>query len=603
MSDIKNVLSSLIESVRVIITNCTNAEDLLLSTKASSTLLTSANQSLDSINQRVDKINEKIITNEAIGDCIESLFSLYEKIVNESTAIIDIYMIAKSLKGLMDSVFDSIILIDSTESNNQINALIEKTNKIIDLMLSKINTLSDKIEDSQSGYFASKLISDVKAVQNKATDTQLHFQSIEQLNIKLDSSISQTNNAISTLSSTINSISTRLTDTHTLLNSLINNKANPHEVTKAQVGLEHALNAYKSDDVETNDANSVHSAKATNQIWEKAKSDIGDCPNDGKYYVRQNGQWVEGIVTDSVPVGTVVGYTGLSAPKGYLVLECNTIHSRSLYPALYDHLKFHCPELIIDSLSFRLCSGEEMFLRGVVSTVAENLPKNLNVLWIIKAFDRVNKPAIIEAESVVQQVSNNTVEIQRLEPIVSSNTENIKTIKNPDMGDRIVTCSIKYKYEHSFIVEGDLNTYYPVYLMGSTNYQLTKIEIYRYYDETGPEEFGTHKATLSAVLYAVYGGWGGNECLLKLFSYSSLYNTTFANAAVNRAHGIGLCVWLRGGGMLYHIESDQYFHNLIIGYTTDTAVYVPAEPQYATVYADPSLTAVNQSFLDTAFIT
>ncbi len=507
MSDIKNTLSSLIDASAQIIVNCNNAESLLLATKASSTLLNTSNQSFESINQYIDTINTRIFTNESIIDCIESLFSLYEKIINESIAIIDIYMIVKSLKGLMENIFDSIILLDSDQSMDQIAILIEKSNKIIDSMLTKINALSDKIIDSQNGYFASKLVSDVKEIQNKAADTQLHFQSIEQLNSKLDSSISDTNNAISTLSSTINSISTRLTDTHTLLNALINNKANPHEVTKEQVGLEHALNAYKSDDVETNDTNSVHSAKATHQIWEKAKSDIGDCPNDGKYYVRQNGKWVEGVVTDSVPVGTVMGYSGVSAPKGYLVLESNTIHSRSLYPALYDHLKFHCPDLIIDSLSFRLCSGEGMFLRGldleggvdpdggereilstqgdairnitgeisiraadnasmstkfssgalysngdtkgvipsdtkfpssdsgwgvgfdasrVVPTSTENRPKNLNVLWIIKAFDCVNEPSVIEATDVVKQVSDNTVEIQKLEPM-------IKEISNPNL--------------------------------------------------------------------------------------------------------------------------------------------------------------------------
>lgn len=300
MSNIKNALSTLIETTSVIITNCTNAEELLLATKASSTLLTTDYDSIDSVNRLIEQINTAITVDGVIGESIEALFLLYDKLVSDAHAIIDIYMIAKSLKGLMESVFDSIILIDSIKSMDQINYLIDKSKALMGGMISKVIELSAALDNSESGFFASKLMADIQAISDNASDTQLHFQSIEQINAKLDASINETKNEIGVLSGTINSISTRLTDTANLLHQLIDNKTNPHEVTKAQIGLEHALVAHKTDDLTTNDTNSVHSAKATNEIWKTTNKHIEDCPNDGKYYVRQHGVWVEGVVVEKV---------------------------------------------------------------------------------------------------------------------------------------------------------------------------------------------------------------------------------------------------------------------------------------------------------------
>ena len=229
MSDINQTLSTLIGTVNTIVTNCTDAEKLLLATKASSTLLntTSDNTTYDAIKASIDEINQSILTHGIISDCIDSLFSLYDTLINDSDAIIDIYMIAKSLKGLLENILDSIILIDSVQSMDQINALIKLSESLIESMIAKITSLSAKVDNPQSGFFASKLASDIHSIRSKITDTQTHFQSIEQLNVKLDASINETKNSISSLSSVIDSVSTRLTDTANRLNQLIENKHNP----------------------------------------------------------------------------------------------------------------------------------------------------------------------------------------------------------------------------------------------------------------------------------------------------------------------------------------------------------------------------------------
>ena len=51
----------------------------------------------------------------------------------------------------------------------------------------------------------------------------------------------------------------------------------------------------------------------------------------------------------------------------------------------------------------------------VVPTAAENRPKNLNALWIIKAFDTIADPELLQAKAVIDQVNSNSSRISVLE--------------------------------------------------------------------------------------------------------------------------------------------------------------------------------------------
>ena len=50
----------------------------------------------------------------------------------------------------------------------------------------------------------------------------------------------------------------------------------------------------------------------------------------------------------------------------------------------------------------------------VVRTAAENRPKNLNALWIIKAYDTIADPELLQAKAVIDQVNSNKSEIDIL---------------------------------------------------------------------------------------------------------------------------------------------------------------------------------------------
>ena len=51
----------------------------------------------------------------------------------------------------------------------------------------------------------------------------------------------------------------------------------------------------------------------------------------------------------------------------------------------------------------------------VVPTAAENRPKNLNALWIIKAYDTIADPELLQAKAVIDQVNANSSRIGVLE--------------------------------------------------------------------------------------------------------------------------------------------------------------------------------------------
>ena len=53
----------------------------------------------------------------------------------------------------------------------------------------------------------------------------------------------------------------------------------------------------------------------------------------------------------------------------------------------------------------------------VVPTAAENRPKNLNALWIIKAYDTIADPELLQAKAVIDQVNSNSGRIQVLEDL------------------------------------------------------------------------------------------------------------------------------------------------------------------------------------------
>lgn len=147
-------------------------------------------------------------------------------------------------------------------------------------------------------------------------------------------------------------------------------------------------------------------------------------------------------------------------------------------------------------------------------------------------------------------------------------------------------------YKGDFKVEGDKDTYYPVIFKYGNQNLVNHLKIYRSYHEAGPVELhATHKGALLLEIDVNYGGWGGQTYNWKIAAHQEEYHPTFADADY-AMHYMGFVVWLRGGGFLYHYESEKPA-TLQIAYSTSEIIYQhPNTPSFDR-YAPASLTAVN----------
>ena len=115
----------------------------------------------------------------------------------------------------------------------------------------------------------------------------------------------------------------------------------------------------------------------------------------------------------------------------------------------------------------------------------------------------------------------------------------------------------KQIFKGTFIVQGDMNTYYPVLFQYGNQDVINHIRIYRSYGEAGPNALSpTHKGGLALEIDVNYGGWGGQTYNWRISDLRQMYHETFANAS-HAMFFMGFVVWLRGGGFQYHYESDR----------------------------------------------
>jgi len=127
-------------------------------------------------------------------------------------------------------------------------------------------------------------------------------------------------------------------------------------------------------------------------------------------------------------------------------------------------------------------------------------------------------------------------------------------------------------YKGTFQVNGDKDTYYPVVFKYGNQNIINHIRIYRSYNEGGPVELSpTHKGGLTLEIDVNYGGWGGAVYDWRIMDLRQKYHNTFAYAAIGM-HSYGFIVWLRGGGFIYHYESDKPAH-LQVAYSSSELIY------------------------------
>jgi hypothetical protein len=146
-------------------------------------------------------------------------------------------------------------------------------------------------------------------------------------------------------------------------------------------------------------------------------------------------------------------------------------------------------------------------------------------------------------------------------------------------------------YSCDIFVEGDPNLYYPVHFIWGDQDVWRRIIIKRGYSETAPPDWytATHKGGLLLDWEGNFGGWGGATYSDRLRTFNESYSTICASM-YRTTHSMGYTFFLRGGGAVYHIFSDQEirgFHQVgtpDIAYDTSFKFYDNANASYI-VYA------------------
>lgn len=112
-----------------------------------------------------------------------------------------------------------------------------------------------------------------------------------------------------------------------------------------------------------------------------------------------------------------------------------------------------------------------------------------------------------------------------------------------------------------FIIGGDANTYYPVRIKVNSNlsFAFWNISVSRHYGATAPgniwnPQLPTHPGGLTlSMRWTGGGGWAGMDTSLRIIQFFETYSTMVARVEVLMD---SMCVWLRGGGASYKINSD-----------------------------------------------
>lgn len=154
-------------------------------------------------------------------------------------------------------------------------------------------------------------------------------------------------------------------------------------------------------------------------------------------------------------------------------------------------------------------------------------------------------------------------------------------------------------FKEDILVNGNPNKYYQVAIRSSQPQKIRTLKIYRTSGEQAPYEWNnsnTNKGALAFEVRCNHGTWGGHQLDWKILDLRQQYTTMVANAGIT-SHGYDFYVMLRGGGGLYHLESDQRLNDIRILYSSSELVYSHSNSAYNVYGLDP-LTTPNTANLN-----
>ena len=129
--------------------------------------------------------------------------------------------------------------------------------------------------------------------------------------------------------------------------------------------------------------------------------------------------------------------------------------------------------------------------------------------------------------------------------------------------------------QYDFTVNGDDDIFYPVVISGASNARMTRITVFRGYNETAPSTWNTasHKGGLTLTYDIRVGGWGGYPNMLNVHDFGEIYSR-ICGGVYWTAHTMKHVIWLRGGGASYHIDCPNGSLTIEVNDSTSASNYV-----------------------------
>ena len=202
-------------------------------------------------------------------------------------------------------------------------------------------------------------------------------------------------------------------------------------------------------------------------------------------------------------------------------------------------------------------------------------------------FDYPNITATMQAEidAIRANVENTTATMQTEIDAIRADGENTTATMQTEIDNIRADGEI---FKKDIVVNGDANKYYQVIISGGNQYKVRNLTIYRAFNEQAPSTWytETHKGGLILDIRTNFGSWGGSSYDWKILDFRESYATMFAMAG-HTNHHISFYAMLRGGGAIYHLESDQTLSDVQVVYSSSEITFDHEDSSYRIYGRDP----------------
>ena len=261
MSDLNTVVTLTMKRLTELVPLVDHPEDLLHSTEALQTLVSSYN---------TDEGNELVIPP---GDPADDLFDVIKAIFDELRTSApnlknseEVLISSTTLHDLVDSVSEWINIYDPPNGEELLENLRKERDEITELIVGRLGDIIESATTPEEILEASKSTTKLLSSKVRITEYEKLYYFLKLLNDKLDAVDEKHKGISDELRDNIENNASSILQNAANLTAHKNDKDNPHDITKAQVGLGNVPNYSATDSLTDGSSSKTATAKATKTL-------------------------------------------------------------------------------------------------------------------------------------------------------------------------------------------------------------------------------------------------------------------------------------------------------------------------------------------------